>query len=114
MSAFADTPLLSADSSNLWSNKKVRLEVFEDRVELTTRNLIGQSVQSVRREQVAAVRLDEAIFYTDLIIETRGEKLLARGLNKKQAREAADLIKSRRQPVSGEAGVVCDSDVQLM
>ncbi len=93
-------PLLTVESSNLWSNRKVRLAVFEDRVELTTRNLIGNTTESVRYEQMAGLRVDDDVFYADLVIETRGGgRLLARGLRKKQAREAEELI---RRCSSGE------------
>jgi hypothetical protein len=85
-----------------------RVHIFEDRVEEVDPGFINNKMQVVHLDRIAQVYLQRGVAWTEVSIEsTGGAKIVAKGLNKGEAKEAKELldrlIANARNPQASQA-----------
>ena len=113
----ADTPPgLIAAFSNAAHRGNQTLRVFEDRVELSTQNVLSADSERVRYGQIAGVSRTSGLSgYSTVVIETTGgARLVVKGLPNAKAADALEIIGSRTHPSAGPAGNQPPPDVQFV
>lgn len=77
--------------------------LFPDRIEIDTTNVIyykgnifGYQSSIIARNNIASVAIGSGVFFADVIIETiGGEKVVANGFQKRDAKEIVRLLTNR-------------------
>jgi len=74
--------------------------LFPDRITINDRNviyekgeIIGHKRMIINRENISSVYLNENIFFAEIVIESRGgQKIVANGFSKSDARQIINLL----------------------